>query len=232
MDDLAWDDDGFDVALPAAAKAPSAGGAPTAAGEGDQFAGEDEEEEAAEAVAKEAKPKKANDGKAKMREAEKAAAAAAKDGPLDDPVAEKLRLLRLQEEADLKSAKELFGVDTSAQKDLTDIIPKSVAEFEEYGLLVAATYVKIHEKSANYASLLKGLIRRSIANLRSDAIKEVESAVIAMRNERLKEEKAAVSKKKGADKNKKKSLNAGALDEVLDQRMAYDEGDGDDYDFM
>ncbi|GHP10984.1 hypothetical protein PPROV_000971400 [Pycnococcus provasolii] len=231
-DDLAWDDDDFEVNLPAPDAAP---GVAVAQKHQESFEGEDD---GVIEVAKKTTGAGADSGASKKpgaakMEAARAAAANAGTKPLADPVAEKLRQVRLQEEADLKAAKELFGCEGEEEKNLSDIIPKTNSEFEEYGLLVAATYVKTHEKAsqANYVALIKGLLRRSVASLKSDAIKEIESSVIAMRNERLKEEKAATSKKKNATKNQKKSLNSGALDEIDDQLNAgYD--DQDDYDFM
>lgn len=40
---------------------------------------------------------------------------AADEGPLDDPIAEKLRLQRLVEESDYQNAMELFGTGDGAQ---------------------------------------------------------------------------------------------------------------------
>ena len=228
-DDLAWDDDDFEVNLPAPAGQPAPAQPGGSQKHQESFEGEDDG--VIEVAKKPDSGASKKTGAAKM-EAARAAAANAGTKPLADPVAEKLRQVRLQEEADLKAAKELFGCEGEEEKNLSDIIPKTNSEFEEYGLLVAATYVKTHEKAsqANYVALIKGLLRRSVASLKSDAIKEIESSVIAMRNERLKEEKAATSKKKNATKNQKKSLNSGALDDIDDQLNAYE--DQDDYDFM
>lgn len=50
------------------------------------------------------------------------------DEPLDDPVAEKLRRQRLEEEADFRAARDLFG----GGKPLEELLPKTLKDFESY----------------------------------------------------------------------------------------------------
>jgi len=60
------------------------------------------------------------------------------DEPLDDPIAEKLRRQRLEEEADFRAARDLFG---GGGKGLDDLLPKTLKDFEQYAEQLSGRWV-------------------------------------------------------------------------------------------
>lgn len=150
------------------------------------------------------------------------------EGPLDDSLAEKLRQQRLVEEADYAATMELFG----SSRDLDGFIPKSSAEFEELGKLIAAKYLLPHAqaKPGNYKGAIKSLLRASLHSMAASDVKDIETCVSGIRSERLKAEKVVHAGKKTL---KKATLNVGkgggsaGLDDYV-----YDDALEDDFDFM
>jgi translation initiation factor 3 subunit J len=226
--DDAWDADDFEVPdLTAGVRAVSVSD--------DRFADEDKEDEVAKAAAVKAaavaKPKTA--GKKKLEI--KSAVDYDEGEALDDPVAEKLRRQKLVEEADLRAAKELFG---NEDVKLDEFEPKSKSEFEKLGSALAYKYLVGRSESGFYTSGLKALLRVALRDLSAADVKEVETAIVATRTEKVKREKAdaEVAKKAaaGSKKGKGKFLNAGGKggDNGLDDfKYAIDSPD-DGYDFM
>lgn len=153
------------------------------------------------------------------------------DVPLDDPVAEKLRRQRLEEEADLRAARETFGSGGGGGgKALEELLPKTLKDFESYAELLVSKYVAPHATSKNYKGLLKAVLRAAMEPLGADDAKEVEAAVAGVRADKVKAAQAAAASKKN-----KKSINVGksglsaGLDDYVYEGAA---GPDDDYDFM
>lgn len=155
---------------------------------------------------------------------------------LDDPVAEKLRRQKLIEEADLRAARELFGDEEII---LDEFEPKSKSEYEKLGSAIAYKYLVSRAESGFYTAGLKALLRVAMRDLSSGEVKDIETAVVATRTEKVKKEKAEAEEKKRLDaaskKGKSKFLNTGGTkggDSGLDDfKYAVDSPD-DDYDFM
>lgn len=150
------------------------------------------------------------------------------EGPLDDPIAEKLRQQRLVEEADYAATMELFG----KSRDLDGFIPKTSVEFEELGKLIAIKHLLPHDKAkpSVYKAAIKSLLHVSLHNLTASDVKDLETCIAGIRSEKLKAEKALNAGKKQI---KKASLNVGkgggsaGLDDYV-----YDDALEDDFDFM
>ena len=164
------------------------------------------------------------------------------DETLADPVAEKLRRQKLVEEADLISAKELFGTDGEAI-DLTTYAPKSEKEFAKYGNLVATKYMTVVKDSAFYKETVKAFIKNAVRNSSAAEIKEIEASIVAIRNDKVKKEKADAAlnmkaeqaEKAKAGKGKKKFLNMKGVkgaNSGLDDYKYDSYTPDDDYDFM
>ena len=118
---------------------------------------------------------------------------------------------RLVEDADLRSAEELFG---GAAISLDDFTPKSAKEFEQLGRTVAAKYLAPHAKSAHYKSLLKALLKEALASLEIQQVKDIETSVAGIRADKVKEDKAKQTASKGKtrnDKTKQKGAAAAVL---------------------
>ncbi|KAL3681411.1 hypothetical protein R1sor_024367 [Riccia sorocarpa] len=167
------------------------------------------------------KPKKKEDKKGK-----KAATAAADDGKLSDPLAEKLRQQRLVEEADYQSTTELFK-NKNPDQTLENFIPKSEDDFLVYAELIAHK-LRPFEKSFHYLTLLKTVMKHAVTSLNAADAKVLASSLTVIANEKLKAEKDAQGKKKTAPK-KKQLLVDKAEDDTL-ATGGYD--DVDEYDFM
>lgn len=223
--DGAWDDDDFEVPDLTANK-----GADAANVVDDKFADEDAEEEKPVVV----KTKKPAVAKKKM---EIKTSVDYDDGALDDPIAEKLRRQKLVEEADLRAAKELFG---GGDEDiaLDGFEPKSKSEYEKLGSAISYKYLTSRSESAFYTAGLKALLRVALRDLCAADVKDVEQAIVTIRSDKVKKEKAEAEAAKkaaaGSKKGKGKFLNAGGKggDSGLDD-FKYDlESVDDAYDFM
>ncbi|KAG2307943.1 hypothetical protein Bca4012_083101 [Brassica carinata] len=147
-----------------------------------------------------------------------------KDEPID-PIADKLRMQRLVEEADYQATAELFGAKTEA-KSVDIFIPKSESDFLEYAEMISRKLVP-YEKSFHYIGLLKAVMRLSVANMKAADVKEVASSISAIGNEKLKAEKEAAAGKKKT--GKKKQLH---VDKPDDDLVSGPYGAMDDDDFM
>ena len=89
--------------------------------------------------------------------------------------------------------------------------------------------------SPYFLSLVKGLIKLALADAPSSDIKAVETAVVAQRNARLKQEKAARTTSSDAfdsgKKSKKKLKDMGDIDDFLGTNNKFNDVD-EDVDFM
>ncbi|XP_024374457.1 uncharacterized protein [Physcomitrium patens] len=189
-----------------------------------QWDDEDAEEEPVEE-----KPKVVAVPKPKAeKKKEKPKKATSDEGVLSDPLAEKLRQQRLVEEADYQNTSELFGGKTRGGRSLEDFIPKSEDDFLEYAELLAQK-IRPFEKSFHYMTLLRAIMRHSVANMKASDAKEIASSMTVIANEKLKAERDATAgkKKTGA---KKKQLIVDKPDDDGMGGVSYDAVD--DYDFM
>lgn len=221
-----WENDDFTPQLPAAAPQ-------TAVADDDleasKFAGEDEEEEKPQYNVP--KPQQQKVGKKKTYE-EKDKASRIEDEPLDDPIAEKLRRQRLVEEADLQSAKELFGSARGATALALDTFePKSLKDHEELARQVTQQYLLPHSKNQHYKTLLKALIKAACGPVALPEVKDLETCIAGIKSDKIKEEKAAKEAKKVAGKKKNVNVGSKGGSAGLDD-YKYDEPLDDAEDFM
>ncbi|XP_056864157.1 uncharacterized protein LOC130511264 [Raphanus sativus] len=84
-------------------------------------------------------PKKAAAAAKGVEKKAKTVEASSKEEPLD-PLAEKLRMQRLVEEADYQATAELFGAKTE-EKSIDIFIPKSESDFLEYAEMISRKLV-------------------------------------------------------------------------------------------
>jgi translation initiation factor 3 subunit J len=150
--------------------------------------------------------------------------------PLDDPAAEKLRLLKLQEQSDLNAFKDLIGGD-SDQVDLNTFEPKSAKDFEALARTLVARHVTPYERDAKYKSLLKAIVKSMLAEADVQQVKDLEACLAGIRADKLKEEKAAAAAKKAVGKKKILNVGRGGGSAGLEDYQ-YDIGGDDDEDFM
>jgi len=217
MSDLDWDDEEFEPSAVVQEKA--------------QEWDDEEEEEEEEALKVVAKPnaKKPTTKKAEVK-------AAYVDETLADPIAEKLRQQKLVEEADLKAAIELFGSEEDFKDfNLETFEPKNAKDFEKLATASVKKHFYTHRNSPHYKVAVKTFIKVALSEFPGADVKEIESHVAALRNEKIKKEKEMQQKsKKATSGSKKKFINTGSTkgDAGLDD-YKYEYQDVDDqYDFM
>ncbi|KAK7416099.1 Translation initiation factor 3 subunit J component [Neonectria punicea] len=172
---------------------------------------------------------------------------------LDETEGEKReRLRRTEQDADLAHAADLFGdaglsagrakTKTAAvvvdKKDPTNTVdiaklplfdPKTKAQFEVLRTTLGPV-ISAHSKKAHYSLFLQEFTKGLARDMPSEQIKKLASALTALSNEKMKEEKAADKSKKTKAAKTKTSLVTGRAN-VADVHAYEDDGFGDD-DFM
>ncbi|KAI7814729.1 eukaryotic translation initiation factor 3 subunit J-B [Triplophysa rosa] len=152
----------------------------------------------------------------------------------EEQLAEKLRLNKLQEEADLELAREAFGVDTTVNmtnnvSGIEAMCPSSKEDFLAFEKLLKEKFTQF-EKSVHYSSFLESLFRELCISLEVDDLKKISSSLSVLLSEKQRQEK-----EKRANKKKKKGvtpgggLKANMKDNLVDYG-AFDGGYGNEYD--
>ncbi|KPM40010.1 hypothetical protein AK830_g6577 [Neonectria ditissima] len=168
---------------------------------------------------------------------------------LDEDESEKReRLRRTEQEADLAHAADLFGdaglsagrakTKTAAvvvdKKDPTNTVdiaklplfdPKTKAQFELLRVTVGPV-ISAHSKKAHYSLFLQEFTKGLAREMPSEQIKKLASALTALSNEKMKEEKAADKSKKTKASKTKTSLVTGRAN-VADVHAYEDDGFGE-----
>ena len=176
---------------------------------GDRWEGEDEDEDVKdnwddddepESESSELKPAVPGAPGAKKKSlakriAEKEAAARAKALEKQTPLtpeqllAEKFANQKLQEESDLRLAREAFGITDGAASPIDMSIGlNSKEDFESFQKLLV-TKLRSAERSAHYVNFLESTIRELAVPLDPDDIKRISSTLTSLYNEKLKAQK-------------------------------------------
>uniref|UniRef100_A0A672N0U0 Eukaryotic translation initiation factor 3 subunit J n=1 Tax=Sinocyclocheilus grahami TaxID=75366 RepID=A0A672N0U0_SINGR len=153
--------------------------------------------------------------------------------------AETIRLIKLQEEADMELTREAFGVDPAAANASTTVIttnnasgieamcPSSKDDFVAFEKLLKDKITQF-EKSVHYSSFLESLFRELCISLEVDDLKKISNSLSVLLSEKQKQEKKANKKKK------KGVLPGGGLKANMKDNVAdyggFDDGYGNDYD--
>uniref|UniRef100_UPI00358E6C3C eukaryotic translation initiation factor 3 subunit J n=1 Tax=Myxine glutinosa TaxID=7769 RepID=UPI00358E6C3C len=122
----------------------------------------------------------------------------------EDALAEKLRLQKLQEEADLHVACETFGERGEAIVSIDTQNPETRDEFLEFEDALRKK-ITLFEKSPHYVSMLESLFRDVCISLDVDNLKKVTSTLTMLCNEKQKADK----EKKLKSKKKKTNMPGG-----------------------
>ncbi|KAM4630746.1 eukaryotic translation initiation factor 3 subunit J-B [Polymixia lowei] len=155
----------------------------------------------------------------------------------EEQAAEKLRVKKLQEDADLELANDAFGVSSATPPTTTNNVtgidamcPSSKDDFTEFEKLLKEKICQ-YEKSVHYSNFLDSLFRELCISLEVDDLKKVSNSLTVLLSERQKQEKQNKGKKK-----KKGILAGGGLKAKMRDDLDYAEFDGgyaQDYeDFM
>ncbi|KAM7015594.1 eukaryotic translation initiation factor 3 subunit J-B [Tautogolabrus adspersus] len=150
----------------------------------------------------------------------------------EDQLAEKLRVKKLQEDADLELAKEAFGVSSTSNSvsGIDAMCPSSKEDFTEFEKLLKEKMSQF-EKSVHYSSFLDSLFRELCISLEVEDLKKISNSLSVLLSEKQKQEKQNKGKKK-----KKGVVPGGGLKGQMRDELDYAEFDGgyaQDYeDFM
>ncbi|XP_034291395.1 eukaryotic translation initiation factor 3 subunit J [Pantherophis guttatus] len=147
----------------------------------------------------------------------------------EEQLADKLRLQKLQEEADLELAKETFGVNNICGIDSMN--PSSKDDFTEFEKLLKEKITQ-YEKSLYYAGFLETLVRDICISLEVDDLKKITNSLTVLCSEKQKQEKQNKAKKKKKGVVPGGGLKATMKDDLEDYG-GYDGGYVQDFeDFM
>ncbi|XP_059214121.1 eukaryotic translation initiation factor 3 subunit J-B isoform X1 [Centropristis striata] len=150
----------------------------------------------------------------------------------EDQAAEKLRVQKLQEDADLELAKDAFGVSSTSNSvtGIDAMCPSSKEDFTEFEKLLKEKICQF-EKSVHYSNFLDSLFRELCISLEVEDLKKVSNSLTVLLSEKQKQEKQNKGKKK-----KKGIVPGGGLKAQMRDDLDYAEFDGgyaQDYeDFM
>ncbi|XP_041641406.1 eukaryotic translation initiation factor 3 subunit J-B [Cheilinus undulatus] len=150
----------------------------------------------------------------------------------EEQLAEKLRVKKLQEDADLELAKDAFGVSSTSNSvtGIDAMCPSSKEDFTEFEKLLKEK-ISQFEKSVHYSSFLDSLFRELCISLEVDDLKKISNSLSVLLSEKQKQEKQNKGKKK-----KKGVVPGGGLKAQMRDDLdyaAFDGGYAQDYeDFM
>ncbi|XP_038670017.1 eukaryotic translation initiation factor 3 subunit J-like, partial [Scyliorhinus canicula] len=114
---------------------------------------------------------------------------------LEEQLAEKLRLAKLQEQADLEVAKDTFGMNSVMQFGIDSMCPSTREDFTEFGRLLKEKITQF-EKSVYYVDFLETLLRDISISLEVDDLKKLNNSLTSLSSEKQKQEKQSKGKKK------------------------------------
>ncbi|KAM9825538.1 eukaryotic translation initiation factor 3 subunit J-B [Syngnathus typhle] len=148
----------------------------------------------------------------------------------EEQLAQKLKVQKLQEDADLELAKDAFGVGGSSVAGIDAMCPSSKEEFTEFEKLLKEKICQF-EKSVHYSNFLDSLFRELCISLEVEDLKKVNNSLSVLLSEKQKQEKQNKGKKK-----KKGVVPGGGLKAQMRDDLDYggfDGGYAQDYeDFM
>ncbi|XP_030270374.1 eukaryotic translation initiation factor 3 subunit J-B [Sparus aurata] len=175
---------------------------------------------------------KENRLKKKQQELKKAMDEKQEELTPEEQLAEKLRVKKLQEDADLELAKDAFGVSSTSNSvtGIDAMCPSSKEDFTEFEKLLKEKITQF-EKSVHYSSFLDSLFRELCISLEVEDLKKVSNSLSVLLSEKQKQEKQNKGKKK-----KKGVVPGGGLKAQMRDDLDYatfDGGYAQDYeDFM
>ncbi|KAG7266056.1 hypothetical protein CRUP_022512 [Coryphaenoides rupestris] len=150
----------------------------------------------------------------------------------EEQLADKLRVQKLQEEADLELAKDAFGIGSTANDvaGIDSMCPSSKEDFAEFEKLLKEKIIQF-EKSVHYSNFLDSLFQKLCISLEIEDLKRISNSLTVLLSEKQKQEKQTKAKKK-----KKGGLPGGGLKGKMRDDLDYTAFDGgytQDYeDFM
>jgi len=132
---------------------------------------------------------------------------------------EKLRQKKLQEESDLKLAKEAFGLSDNGGEGVIDKMnPEAEEDFIKFEQALKDK-ITTFEKSPHYAGFLDKLFTDLVVNVESEDVRKLSATLNSMYHEKLRQAKEVDKKKK---KKSKASLKVHRSNDLTDD-LGYDD---------
>lgn len=144
----------------------------------------------------------------------------------EEKLAEKLRIQKIQEESDLKSALETFGV-SNVGSGLDAFNPQSKEEFKEFGEALSWKLSQ-YKDSPHFPQFVEDLVRSICVNLSAADMKKVKISLENLHAEKVKLEKQ--SAKKAAGKGKAKATLRTNINDIDDYQKFGNDYVADEYD--
>lgn len=135
----------------------------------------------------------------------------------NEQAAEKLRQKKLQEESDLKLAKEAFGLSDNGEAVIDKMHPEGEEDFLKFEQALKDK-ITTYEKSPHYAAFLDKLFTDLVINVESEDVRKLSATLNSMYHEKLRQQKETEKKKK---KKNKASLKVTRNDDLTD--LGYDD---------
>jgi len=219
MSDDEWDADGFEPK-----------GVPT-----DKWDGEDEDDDIKDAWDKsdseedkskgsnseetkvKAKPKKKLAEKIAEREALKQKELEARQ-PLteEQKLAEKLRLQKLEEKANIEHLRDMCGIK---ENKIDGLVPVTKEDFEQFGKAISEK-IQMFSTSEHYSDLIENITKEICVDLKTSVLKKLKIHMDHLANEKQKLEKSSKSKTKskgfGVKMDLEKDLYGGSIGDGFD----------------
>lgn len=139
----------------------------------------------------------------------------------EEELTEKLRREKIQKEADLKLAKEAFGVDATGIDAMYPETEEEYNKFEE----ALKTKISFFEKSKNYVPFLEKLFTDLVVSLEGEDVKRLGATLNTVFHEKQRQQKEQDKKKK----NKKKIVIKAERDNDFGDLAAASTGAYDDF---
>jgi len=138
------------------------------------------------------KPKKKLADKIAEREALKEQKQAEK-APLteEEKLAEKLRLQKLEEVANIQQLRDMCGLK---EKKIDTLVPVTKEDFEQFGKAISEK-IQTFASSEHYSDLIENITKEICLDLNTTNLKKVKLQIESLHTAKLKEEKASKSKK-------------------------------------
>lgn len=154
--------------------------------------------------------------------------------PEEDALAEKLRLRKLQEDADFENAQGLFDMSrpkkaaVPSDATLDAFVARTADDGEQLADRMAQKLLQF-ENTPFYVAMLKSLVKHASANLSADDVKELSTSVQVLANDKLKAERERQKGKKKPTAASKKASLAQSHNPAFDNTDDYGEYGDDDF---
>jgi len=167
----------------------------------DAWDADSDEEDEKVAAAPAAKPAAKKKLRSKIALREAAEAQADEDLTPEEKAAEKLRAMKMEENAQMSLTRDMLGLKSGA---IDSMVPVTKEDFESFGKALAEK-IRLFNNSEHYQDLLESITKDLVIDMTVPTLKKVKIHVEGMHSTRLKEEKSKSKPKVGKGKTSLKN---------------------------